>query len=107
MDKKLKDHIDQFIEDLVNQKDVKQYLDLKKAIDNSEEIKELKNRLVNAKKALALSFGTKDYDNRKKEYEDIQCQYNSHPLVVNYNVAKSEIEYLLETIKKYFLPTAK
>ncbi len=106
MDKTLKEHIDQFIDDLVNQKDVKQYLELKKAIDNSEEIKELKNQLVNAKKALALSFGTKDYDKRKMEYEDIQYRYDNHPLIVNFNVAKGEIEYLLETIKKYFLPAA-
>lgn len=105
MDKALKDHIDQFIEDLVNQKDVKQYLDLKTAIDNSEEIMELKNQVIKAKKALALSFGTNDYDNRKKEFENIKYQYDNHPLIVNFNVAKGEIEYLLETIKKYFLPT--
>ncbi len=101
MDDELKKRIDHFIEDFMAQKEIKQYLLLKEEIIKSEEIKEINQRLVASKKQLAKSFGTANYQKNKDDYLKIQSEYDQHPLIVNYNVAKDVVTEILEEISGY------
>ena len=96
MDSFLKEKLDEFISLFLEQKEVKQYFALKDEIENSNELNELSKKIVEAKKSLALSFGTSRYEQKKKEYEDLQNEYDSSPLIVNYKNVKDEVEYLLK-----------
>ena len=98
MDNELKEYLDSFIEKFLSQKEVKQYLSLKNEIENSIEIKELSNEVSKAQKSLALSLGTASYSNKKREYELIKSKYDSHPLIMNYNVIKEEISSLVDEL---------
>ena len=99
MNKELKAKLDEFIEDFLNQKEVKQYLLLKKDIEESTELKELNDRLTKAKKNLALSFGKDTYEERRKEYDELKNQIDHHPLIVNFEVLQEEVGYLLDELQ--------
>ena len=96
MDSFLKEKLDEFISLFLEQKEVKQYFALKEEIENSNELNELKKKIVEAKKSLALSFGSNNYEEKKKEYLDLQAEYDSSPLIVNFKMIKEEVEYLLK-----------
>ena len=100
MDKYLQERIDSFINDFLSLKEVKQYLLLKEEINSSVEIKSLVEKLNASKKALALSLGTTSYEDRKKEYHLLQEQYDFHPLIMNFNVVKEEVGFLLDEIQR-------
>ena len=99
MNKELKAKLDEFIEDFLNQKEVKQYLLLKKDIEESTELKELNERLTKAKKSLALSFGKDTYEERRREYDELKNQIDHHPLIVNFEVLQEEVSYLLDELQ--------
>ena len=96
MDSFLKEKLDEFISLFLEQKEVKQYFALKDEIENSNELNELSKKIVEAKKSLALSFGSNNYEKKKKEYLDLQAEYDSSPLIVNFKMIKEEVEYLLK-----------
>lgn len=96
MDSFLKEKLDEFISLFLEQKEVKQYFALKDEIENSNELRSLSNKIVEAKKSLALSFGSNNYEKKKKEYLDLQAEYDSSPLIVNFKMIKEEVEYLLK-----------
>ena len=96
MDSFLKEKLDEFISLFLEQKEVKQYFALKDEIENSNELRSLSNKIVEAKKSLALSFGSNNYEEKKKEYLDLQAEYDSSPLIVNFKMIKEEVEYLLK-----------
>lgn len=102
MDKDLQNKIDTFIEDFLNVPEVKQFLLIKKEIEVSEEFKKLKEGLKSSQKKMALSVGTKDYDENKKAYLLCKEEYDNNPLVVNYNALQEEVSYLLEELKSKF-----
>ena len=100
MNNSLQEYLDQFIQKILSQKEVKQYLLLKEEIANSEELTLLSEEIKSAKKALALSFGSSLHQQRKEEYLDLVNKYDTHPLIVNFNIVKEEVGYLLDKIEK-------
>lgn len=101
MNKELKTKIDDFIQGFLELDSVKLYFKLKDEIKNSNEINKLQNDIIKAKKQLALSFGTSNYDENKIRYEKLTNEYYSHPLIMNFEVVKEEINSLLLMIEKY------
>lgn len=99
MNSELKNKLDEFIEDFLQVKEVKQYLLLKKEILESSEIKDLQSSLKKAQKEMALSLGTPSYNENKKIYLELKDRYDRHPLIVNFNVMQEEVSYLLDELK--------
>ena len=99
MNKTIKEKLDDFIEEFLEVKEVKQYLLLKEEIVNSQELKDLQISLKNAQKEMALSLGTSSYEGNKKKYLMLKDNYENHPLVVNFNVMQEEVSYLLNYLK--------
>lgn len=72
---------------------LKEYLALEEALQNDPSIARLGERLVAAKKALALSFGDDaSYPQKKKEYEDLLKEIQSHPLLANRSSLRPLVE---------------
>lgn len=99
MNSELKNKLDEFIDDFLQVKEVKQYLLLKKEILESSEIKELESSLKKAQKEMALSLGTPSYNENKKIYLELKERYDRNPLIVNFNVMQEEVSYLLNYLK--------
>jgi len=99
MDNQLKEKLDEFIASFLEVKEVKQYLLLKKQIEESEEIKELETNIKLYQKQTALSLGTSEYAMNKAKYLSYKNEYDNHPLIVNYNVLLEEVEYLLKELE--------
>ena len=64
-----------------------EYSFLKKEIENNKELKELKRKIILAKK-----------DNNVEEHQRLLDEYNSHPLVVNFLELQEEVLDYLKTI---------
>lgn len=64
-----------------------EYSFLKKEIENNKELKELKRKIILAKK-----------DNYLEEHQRLLDEYNSHPLVVNFLELQEEVLDYLKTI---------
>ena len=64
-----------------------EYSFLKKEIENNKELKELKRKIILAKK-----------DNNLEEHQRLLDEYNSHPLVVNFLELQEEVFDYLKTI---------
>ena len=64
-----------------------EYSFLKKEIENNKELKELKRKIILAKK-----------DNNLEEHQRLLDEYNSHPLVVNFLELQEEVLDYLKTI---------
>ena len=63
-----------------------EYLNVKKSIEENEEIKLLKRDIVRSKN-----------ENRLEDHKALLAQYENHPLMQNYNLLKEEvISYLKE-----------
>ncbi len=76
-------------EELLKEPLIAEYLRVKELVDKDEEINLLK-------KDIALAKAHKN----DKLHQELLSRYNNHPLVVNYNVLKEEVnEYLLEISK--------
>ena len=99
MESSLQEYLDQFIKKVLDLKEVKQYLLLKEEINASVEINKLQEMIKAAKKDLALSFATKEHQEKKEKYLALQSEYDNHPLIVNFNVVKEEVSYLLNKIE--------
>ena len=67
-------------------KEFKEYLRLKELYDSNDEIASLRIQLIKNK-------------NNKEQYEKILKEYNSHPLVVNYQTSLKEVESILRVVK--------
>ena len=68
--------------------EVKEYLELKESIENDKELKEMR-----------LEIARLTNEGKKEEHDNLLKVYNSHPLVVNYQVAREELYNLLNQIK--------
>ena len=63
-----------------------EYSSLSRSVEENEELKELKTQIVRAKN-----------ENRLDEHKLLIEKYNSHPLIVNLNALKEDVqEYLKE-----------
>lgn len=79
--KKLREMVDELPE-------VKEYYRLKKLIECDDHLKKMRNEIAEAK-----------YHGDKEKHEQLLSQYNSHPLVSNYESSKEEVQEILLTIK--------
>lgn len=86
-------NIDQAISELKktlhNEKLIQEYLSLKNIVDNSLELKKMREEILalNKKNEMGLMKALKD-------------KYDSHPLVINFNNVKEEVNELLNEIKR-------
>lgn len=99
MTNETKSYLDNFIKEFLDEKEVKQYLLLKEQIENSSEIKSLQDKVKYSQKDMALSLGTTKYEENKKRYLTAKEELENHPLIVNFNSVKEEVNYLLEELK--------
>ncbi len=99
MTNETKSYLDNFIKEFLEVKEVKQYLLLKKQIEDSLEIKSLQDKVKYSQKDMALSLGTSKYEENKKKYLDAKEELDNHPLIVNFNSIQEEVNYLLEELK--------
>ena len=86
MDEKIQALVNELKSSLYETKEFKEYFALKALYEKDEEIKSI---------LLILKSTPKD----SKEYRAALEEYNSHPLITNYNHAKKEVESILRTIK--------
>ena len=73
-------------ESLLETKEYQEYLRVKALYDSNEEIKSLRIQMVRAK-------------DDPKLLEKLTKEYESHPLVVNYEHALKEVESILRVVK--------
>lgn len=87
-------------EKLFNEDCVKTYFSLKEQIEKSVELNDLR-----AKISFHAQTMTKNMDNdelyfkHKEAYEQVLKEYNSHPLIVDYNQVSEEVNELLVQLK--------
>lgn len=99
MNRELKNDIDEFIDRFLNEPSIRQFLLIKKQIEEDSEIIILHDNLKKSQKEMALSLGTNSYELNKKRYLKYKEEYDNHPLIVNYNVLQEEVDYLLNELK--------
>ena len=68
--------------------ELKEYLKNKEALENSEDVRELKHNIANLKAKGKL-----------EEANNLEKIYNAHPLVNNYEASKEALYELLKTIQ--------
>ena len=81
--------IESLKEEIDKQEEIKEYLRLKEIVSNDKELKKMRKdiaRLTNDKKF--------------EERNNLLKIYNSHPIIVNYNIAREEVISLLNEIKE-------
>ena len=83
---------------LEKEETAKAYLDAKKAVEESEGLKTLRNQIEDAQKKMmnaAAEQKDAEYVQAKKAYMSLMDQYNSDPLVQNFVGRRDELEDLL------------
>ena len=84
--------VDKILEELKSELDnlpeIQEYLSLKKALEENKELKQMR-----------LEIARLQNEGKKEEHDNLLNLYNSHPLVVNYTLAKEEVKNLLLQIK--------
>ena len=74
--------------ELDNSSVIKEYLRLKEVIENDEDLKSMRKEIARLTN-----------ENKKEEHDALLEIYNSHPIVVNYQLAREEVVSLLSQIK--------
>ena len=98
MNKEIQERLDEFINSFLEEREVKQFLLLKDELSKSKEIEMLKEEVKTSQKEMALSMGTDLYQKKKDYYLAKKREYENHPLVVNYNTLKEEVDYLINEL---------
>ena len=85
---------------LFNQECVKTYFSLKEQIEQSIELNELREKIrFHAQEMTKNMSDDEIYFKNKSIYEKALNEYNSHPLVVDYNAVAEEVNNLLKQLK--------
>ena len=83
---------DEALEKLANElnslPEIKEFLLLKENLEKDEELREMR-----------IEIARLTNEGKKEEHDNLLKVYNSHPLVVNYQVAREELYNLLNQIK--------
>ena len=66
-----------------------EYKSLRKEIDESSDLQELKKQIVRAKN-----------ENRLEDHKKLLQEYNYHPLIVNFNIIEEEVKNYLSQISE-------
>ena len=88
-------HVSKILE---KEETAKAYLDAKKAVEESEGLKTLRNQIEDAQKKMmnaAAEQKDAEYVQAKKAYTSLMGQYNSDPLIQNFVGRRDELEDLL------------
>lgn len=92
MNSKIEELIDQYIKEFNNQEIVKKFFVLQNFIENSDEIKLIRENLKKSQKDLALSINNKKlHEIKLQEYLEAKNRFENSPYVVNYNLLQEEI----------------
>lgn len=92
MNEELKSIIDEYIKNYTDQEKVHQYFALKKQIEDSIELKTLKDELKRSQKELALSINDGELHKQKlKVYLNEKEEYENHPLICNFKLIEDDI----------------
>ena len=101
MDKQIENQVQKVKNLLLEEPLVKEYLSLKEQLKNDTYIKELNEKINNAKKNMVKNSSDKVlFEQYKAEYESLENEYNNYPLIVNYNSTSEELGDILVKIKE-------
>ena len=75
-------------EEIDNLPEVIEYNKLKKLLENDEELKAMRKEIARLK-----------MEGKEEERNNLLKNYNSHPIVNNYELAKNEVQSILLSIK--------
>lgn len=99
MNKEIKELIDAYIDEFLNQDIVKKYFALEKAINESEHLSKLQMEMKSAQKDLALSLNDGSYLAKKEKLIKLQDEFYNDPHVINYHLLQDEIYKMLIEFK--------
>ncbi len=85
---------------MMNDEVFKEYLRLKKLMDNNQELIALAAKIREHQKNMTQNMDNDEiYFKEKEIYEDLLKNYESHPLVSNYETVKKEAFEILNNVK--------
>lgn len=88
-------------EDINKEPCVQEYLRLKNVIENDSELKKLSEDIKFYQKEMCKNHhNSRLYQENKKIYDSLVQKYNSHPICINYELAKEELKNFLLEIKE-------
>lgn len=79
-----------------------EFKNLSEALSNNEELKNIKEEYIKKKKALALSIGKEDYQEKKAEFLAFQNSIKENPFLVNAHNMLPEVRAELENLLRLF-----
>lgn len=79
-----------------------EFKNLSEALSNNEELKKIKEEYIEKKKALALSIGKEDYQEKKAEFLAFQNSIKENPFLVNAHNMLPEVRAELENLLRLF-----
>lgn len=92
--------LNEFKDELFNEPCVKEYFYYKNLLENDESIKKLDEEVRFHQKEMCKNKDNNEkYFEEKSLYEDLKNKLDSHPILVNYQIAKEEVFSLLVDIK--------
>ncbi len=87
-------------QELLKQKEVVWYLELKERIKNNPEIQELVSKTHYYQRQMTLNYDNNErYQEMRRQFLDYQRKYDEHPLIQNLKVLQEQIYDLLMQIK--------
>ncbi|MDD3026878.1 MAG: YlbF family regulator [Erysipelotrichaceae bacterium] len=88
--------------DLLSHPLVKEYQALEKAYNDNEYLQRLEKKIVAIQKEIVIVKSKKGSAlELVKEYENIKEEFAGHPVAVNYQVAREELNDFLQELNKY------
>ena len=98
---KIDELISSLKEELYNEECVKEYFYYKNLVENDPEIKALVEQVRFHQKEMCKNKDNDEiYFKEKEIYEELKKQFDSNPVLINYQIAKDEVFSLLVDIKK-------
>jgi|GEM_PF-542559 len=100
VNKEIVDGIKLLRDELLNEPIIVSFLNLQHEIDFNEDLIKLSKKIITAKKNMSVNMANDvKYYKYKKEYETLQEEYDTNPLVVNYRAIGNEVYDLLNQVK--------
>ena len=88
-------------EQLINEPIVKEYFRLLSLIENDEQLSILDKEIKIHQKLMSTNMNNDEiYFKEKEIYESKLNQYNTHPLIINFNNTKDEVASLLQQLEQ-------
>ena len=92
--------LNEFKEELFNEKCVKEYFYYKNLVDKDEAIKKLDEEVrFHQKEMCKNKDNNESYFKEKALYEELKSKLDNNPILINYQIAREEVFSLLVDIK--------